>query len=1149
MNRKTFILVNLSLFLMLALAVGRVFGANPEHFIPVNPNPKSMDVYGNVKIGGQNVEPGDEVGAFITVDGNDICIGGYKITEDDWLEEENTYKYGFMPVYGDDDTTPEKDGADPEETFTLKIWDKSENKEYVATLLGPDEPLWEDKAQKNINLDVSFGSISGTVNYQGEFTGTIYVGAFDNPEFTGDPVNGTELESPGAYTIPNLPDGTYYVGAFMDMDADEEVDEEEPQGFYDDNEDGTPDPVVLASDATGIDITLTRTDDDTEGPVIGTPTYSTSVTSGQSIDITANISDAATGGSGVSNAILYYGYTPPYNQNNVQGTGPGGNGDGEWTFNIPGQSEDNEGDTLKFYIVAEDNDNDIPDDSAFTTSPTYDISIQDEDTDPPDFSNASVNPASPTDVDTLTFHVDITDPSGVKDNEANNESVYVMWATNPGFSENVGMSDMDEGGSFVSDTPAGPFNPGVTVYWKVYAEDNDNSPSGGWSSVYQVNIADDDTTPPTVGTLQFNPLPPQVTDDVTVTVNVNDASDIWDDGTHPTLYYSWNSGIDPDNPATYEASVDMAVNDGVATGTIPAPGGEGGERTRYAKVRVWDNDYDNDNPNDRLYTDSEEDSFTYADDDTQGPVISDITFNSQVPADQSLTVTANISDATTGNSGVYSATLYYWYHIPYPDDPVVGVGPGDNGDGIWTFTIPPQGTEHGGDTLKFWIVAYDNDFDNNDPGDRAYTVDDNSGNYYSVLIVSPRLDVDPTSLNFGTAETEMTFDITNKGTGELNWNVGDPTYNQGEGWITSINPTSGTTTTETDTVTVTVSREGLPVGVYTAQIPVTSNGGDANVDVRMEVANQPPNQPTALSPTGDDIELTPTLEGSPFSDPNPGDTHSASWWQIWWILGEEEGRFGILDEGEKLVFERKDDSEHLTSIPVPEGVLKYGKNYRWQVKYRDNHGTYSDWSEPPGEFNTIPYGDPDSDDQNANGVPNEEELSQEEWEDYLEEHPEADTGIHVSEDIREDLPVIGVEIDKGEVTRIDSVNPDELPDKPADYNFPYGVFTVRIEGLQDGETVNITYLLPEPLSGIITWYKYDEINGWREYPCELNEAGDRVSITVTDGGDGDADGVANGIIVDPSGPGSSTGGGEEDDGGGGGGGGGGCFISILGIRH
>jgi len=70
----------------------------------------------------------------------------------------------------------------------------------------------------------------------------------------------------------------------------------------------------------------------------------------------------------------------------------------------------------------------------------------------------------------------------------------------------------------------------------------------------------------------------------------------------------------------------------------------------------------------------------------------------------------------------------------------------------------------------------------------------------------------------------------------------------------------------------------------------------------------------------------------------------------------------------------------------------------------------------------------------------------------------------------------------------------------------------------------------------------DKIQGWQDYSdhvVEYDGTNKSVTIEVKDGGYGDADGVENGVIVDPSGPGVSTSGG----------GGGGCFISMLGRRH
>ena len=50
------------------------------------------------------------------------------------------------------------------------------------------------------------------------------------------------------------------------------------------------------------------------------------------------------------------------------------------------------------------------------------------------------------------------------------------------------------------------------------------------------------------------------------------------------------------------------------------------------------------------------------------------------------------------------------------------------------------------------------------------------------------------------------------------------------------------------------------------------------------------------------------------------------------------------------------------------------------------------------------------------------------------------------------------------------------------------------------------------------WYKYDPVNAeWFDYSEFIDFSADRktVYLTLTDGGFGDADGIANGIIVDP----------------------------------
>ena len=129
---------------------------------------------------------------------------------------------------------------------------------------------------------------------------------------------------------------------------------------------------------------------------------------------------------------------------------------------------------------------------------------------------------------------------------------------------------------------------------------------------------------------------------------------------------------------------------------------------------------------------------------------------------------------------------------------------------------------------------------------------------------SPVLFVSPTSLDFGTTSTSETFDISNSGTGTLNWNVSESVS-----WITSISSASGT---NSGTVTVQISRSGMSSGTYDDIISVTSNSGNQSVSVSMTV----PAESTVLSisPTSLDFGTTSTSEA--FNISNSG-TGTLSW--------------------------------------------------------------------------------------------------------------------------------------------------------------------------------------------------------------------------------------------------------------------------------
>ena len=125
---------------------------------------------------------------------------------------------------------------------------------------------------------------------------------------------------------------------------------------------------------------------------------------------------------------------------------------------------------------------------------------------------------------------------------------------------------------------------------------------------------------------------------------------------------------------------------------------------------------------------------------------------------------------------------------------------------------------------------------------------------------------------------------------------------------------------------------------------------------------------------------------------------------------------------------------------------------------------------------------------------------------------------------------IGITEDRGgKLSQLETVDPATIPstdDMPRD--FPMGLIDFQVKTDTIGGTVTMTIYLSEAALADYHWYKYNADAGvWINYSEEIgdngergavfNDARDQVTITLVDGGMGDDDGIANGIIVDPSG--------------------------------
>ena len=288
--------------------------------------------------------------------------------------------------------------------------------------------------------------------------------------------------------------------------------------------------------------------------------------------------------------------------------------------------------------------------------------------------------------------------------------------------------------------------------------------------------------------------------------------------------------------------------------------------------------------------------------------------------------------------------------------------------------------------------------------------------------------------------------------------------------------------------------------------------------------NDAPDAPRPYAPLNRDIvSLTPRLETDNFYDPDDADFHRQTRWQI------------IRQHDEQVVLDVTSDYM-LIALTVPKMVLEEDSRYSWRARFYDNHGALSPWSQS-AEFDT----DLQASDNNGNGIIDEQEVDA-----MLDLNADgtADSdqndikcvnvqgaGAQIGISIADASAVLAIEA-------LESMDPDDPRFdgrdglKPEDMTFGLVHFKLIVDRPGAQATVSVHLSAPAPPGS--RWYKFDSIAGtWMDYSDYALISDDRmaVTLTITDGGLGDLDGIANGVIIDPSGlglPSGSSGGGGDD---------------------
>jgi hypothetical protein len=302
-------------------------------------------------------------------------------------------------------------------------------------------------------------------------------------------------------------------------------------------------------------------------------------------------------------------------------------------------------------------------------------------------------------------------------------------------------------------------------------------------------------------------------------------------------------------------------------------------------------------------------------------------------------------------------------------------------------------------------------------------------------------------------------------------------------------------------------------------------------------ANRPPETPALLSPiAGETTRLEAVLQTDPFRDPDGGDIHSETRWQV-----------NRVSDGICVLEILSDDA--LTTLIVPAGVLDPAAGYCARAQHLDSHGAPSAWSAEACFTTEIDTADLDS-----NGIPDDQEAPREldidgngvaDWQQAnLKCVATAGGGAFM-----------GVSIDGAAagqaVLSLAATNVESNGGLPASlrsaFEFPHGLIQFKLQLSAPGQEVGVTVHLSAPAPEGSRWYKYDSVRSvWEDFSAfaEFSPDRRRIKLALADGGPGDVDGTVNGIFVDPSGLAVPTASSTPASSGGSSSGGG-CFIDAA----
>lgn len=329
-------------------------------------------------------------------------------------------------------------------------------------------------------------------------------------------------------------------------------------------------------------------------------------------------------------------------------------------------------------------------------------------------------------------------------------------------------------------------------------------------------------------------------------------------------------------------------------------------------------------------------------------------------------------------------------------------------------------------------------------------------------------------------------------------------------------------------------------GTFTATLTVTGPDGTDTATQSITVdpvvppeedINPPEGQQPANGAT--DVSLNPTLMIGPFDDPDS--QYGATQWQIA-IDPNFAEMFLIWDQI------KDDGTDDDFMLMIPDFILENGPaTYYWRARFIDANGEFSPWSDIY-TFSTIATEPEDADDD---GVDDGEEVD-----DPLSVFPGLDPNNPLVLYVRAAegdgfWALEGVENVAG-LIRLKAYTVGEAGvGLPPNTTMPLGLIGYKLQTLNAGDEAKVRVHFNPAATANSAWFAFLGVQGWQEFSGTTAVFGDdmaSVMLTLQDGGFGDLDGIANGIIIVPL---SGFGVVEAEIIEGGGGGSDTCFISAA----